>query len=45
MASSEPSSPNIESPGYPITLEKYDSDLKSLLMMRENFKKDIYNSL
>ena len=43
--SSEPSSP-ITSLGYPNTLEKQDSDLKSLLiMMIEDFKKDINNSL
>jgi hypothetical protein len=46
LASSEPSSPNIASPGYPITPEKQDSNLKSLLtMMTEAFKKDINNSL
>ena len=46
LASSEPSSPTIASPGYTITLEKQDSDLKSLLMMMiEDFKKDINNSL
>ena len=46
LASSEPSSPIITSPGYTITLEMKDSDLKSLLMMMiEDFKKDINNSL
>ena len=46
MASLEPSSPNIESPGYPNTSEKQDSDLKlHLMMMVEDFKKDIDNSL
>jgi hypothetical protein len=46
LASSEPNSPNTASPGYTITLEKQDSDLKSLLMMMiENFKKDINKSL
>ena len=46
LASSEPNSPTIASPGYTITLEKQDSDLKSLLMMViEDFKKDINNSL
>jgi hypothetical protein len=42
LASSEPSSPNIASPGYTITPEKQDSDLKSLLtmMMIADFKKD-----
>jgi hypothetical protein len=44
--SSEHNSPNIASPGYTITLEKQDLDLKSLLMMIiEDFKKDINNSL
>jgi hypothetical protein len=46
LASSEPSSPTMASPGYTITPEKQDSDLKSLLMMViEDFKKDINNSL
>jgi uncharacterized Fe-S cluster-containing protein len=46
LASSEPNSPTIASPGYIITLEKQDLDLKSLLMMMiEDFKKDINNSL
>jgi hypothetical protein len=46
LASSEPNSPTIVRPGYTITLEKKDSDLKSLLMMMiEYFKKDINNSL
>jgi hypothetical protein len=46
MASSEPSSPTTVSPGYANTLEKQDVDLKSLLMMLiEDFKKDINNSL
>ena len=46
LASSEPNSSTIASPGYTITLEKQDSDLKSLLMMMiEDFKKDINNSL
>jgi hypothetical protein len=45
LASSEPNSPTIASPGYPNTPEKQDSDLKSLLMMIiEGFKKDINNS-
>ena len=44
--SSEPSSPTTASPGYPNTPEKQDSDLKShLMMMIENFNKDINNSL
>jgi hypothetical protein len=45
LASSEPNSLTIASPGYTITLEKKDSDLKSLLKtMIEDFKKDINNS-
>jgi hypothetical protein len=44
LASSEPNSPTIASPGYTITPEKQDSVLKSLLMMMiEDFKKDINN--
>ena len=46
LASSEPSSPTTASPGYPNTPEKQDSDSKSYLMMLiEDFKKDINNSL
>ena len=46
LAASEPSSSNTASPGYPNTPEKQDSDLKShLMMMIEDFKKDIHNSL
>jgi hypothetical protein len=46
LAPSKPNSPTIARPGYPKTLEKQDSDLKSLLMMMiEDFKKDINNSL
>ena len=46
LASSEPNSPTIASPGYTITPEKQDMDLKSLLMMMmEDFKKEINNSL
>ena len=46
VASSEPNSSTIEYDGYTITLEKQDSDLKSLLMMMmEDLKKDINNSL
>ena len=42
LASSEPNSPTIASPGYTITTEKQDMDLKSLLMMMmEDFKKEI----
>jgi hypothetical protein len=45
FASSEPNSPTIASPGYPIKPEKQDSDLKShIIMMIEDFKKDINNS-
>jgi hypothetical protein len=45
LASSEPNSPTIASPGYSITLSKQDSYLKSFLMMMiEDFKKDINNS-
>jgi hypothetical protein len=46
LASSEPSYPTTASPGYPNTLEKQDSYLKSYLtMLIEDFKKDINNSL
>jgi hypothetical protein len=46
LTSSEPNSPTIASPGYTIIPEKQDSDLKSpLVMMIEDFKKDINNSL
>jgi hypothetical protein len=46
LASSESNSPTISSPGYTITLEKEDMDLKILLMtMMEDFKKDINDSL
>jgi hypothetical protein len=46
LASSKPSSPTTTSPGYPNTPEKQDSNLKSyLMMMIEDFKKDINNSL
>jgi hypothetical protein len=39
LASPEPNSPNMASPGYTITRNKQDSDLKSLLMrMIENFR-------
>ena len=45
-ASSKPNSPTIASPGYTITPEKQDMDLKSLLMMMiEDYKKEINNSL
>jgi hypothetical protein len=48
LASSEPTSPIIASPGYTITPEKQDMDLKSLLtmkMMMEDFKREINKSL
>jgi hypothetical protein len=46
LASSEPNPPTIASPGYTITPEKQDIDLKSLLMvMIEDYKKEINNSL
>ena len=46
LSSSEPSSTTTVNPGYPKTQEKQDSDLKSrLMMMIEEFKKDINNSL
>jgi predicted transcriptional regulator len=46
LASPQPSFPTTESPGYPKTPEKQDSDLKShLTVMGEDFKKDINNSL
>jgi hypothetical protein len=46
LASSEHNSPTIASPGYTITPEKQDLDLKSLFMMEiEDYKKDINNSL
>jgi gas vesicle protein len=45
-ASSEPSTPSTASPGYPNTLEKQDSDLKSyLVMLVEDLKRNIKNSL
>jgi hypothetical protein len=40
LSSSEPNSPTIANPGYTITPEKQDMDLKSLLMIViEDFKK------
>jgi hypothetical protein len=46
LASSEPSTPTIASPGYPKSPERQDLDLKSYLMrLVENFKKDIDISL
>ena len=44
--SSEPSTPNLPSPGHPNTPEKLDPDLKAyLMMMVEDIKKDFNNSL
>ena len=46
LALSEPNSPTIASPGYTITPEKQESDLKSpLMMVIEDFKKDIKTPL
>jgi gas vesicle protein len=46
LASSGPKSPTRTSPGYTITPEKQDMDLKSLLMMMmKDIKKEINNSL
>ena len=45
LASSELNYPTIGSPGYTITWEKQDSDLKSLLMMVIEDFKDIKKSL
>ena len=46
LVSSEPSAPTTAGPGQSNTPEKQDSDLKSYLMMLvEDFKKDINNSL
>jgi hypothetical protein len=43
--SSEPSTPNSASPGYPNTPEKLDPDLKAyLMMMVEDIRKDFNNS-
>jgi hypothetical protein len=42
LASSEPNSPTLASPGYTITPEKQDMDLKSLLMMMmKDIKREI----
>jgi hypothetical protein len=42
LASSEPNTRTTASPGYPNTLEKQDSELKSYFMMLvEDFKKGI----
>jgi len=46
MASSEPNSPTKANTEYPNTPEEQDLNLKSqLIMMMEDFKKDIKNSL
>ena len=46
MASSEPNSPTKANTEYPKTPETHDLDLKShSIMMLEDFKKDIKNSL
>jgi hypothetical protein len=46
LATSESNFPIIASPGYIITPEKQDMDLKSLvIMMMEDYKKEINNSL
>ena len=46
LASSEPNSPTIASPGYTIKPEKQGMNLKPLLMMMmEDYKKDINNPL
>jgi predicted nucleic acid-binding Zn-ribbon protein len=46
LASSEPNSPTTASPGYTITPEKQDMDLKSvLMMMMEDYKKEINDYL
>jgi hypothetical protein len=46
LTASEPYSPIIASSGYNITPENQDMDLKSfLMMMTEDFKNDINNSL
>ena len=45
LALLEPNSPTIAIPGYTITADKQDMDLKPLLMMIiEDYKKDINNS-
>jgi hypothetical protein len=42
LASSEPNSPSIASPGYTLTPENQNMDLKShLVMIMEDFKKEI----
>jgi hypothetical protein len=44
LALSEPNAPTIASPGYTITPEKQDMDIKSLLMMiLEDYREEINN--
>jgi uncharacterized protein YeaO (DUF488 family) len=45
LAISEPSTSTTASPGYLSTPEKQDSDLKYFIILIEDFKKDINNSL
>ena len=45
MASSEPNTPTTASPGYHNTPERQDSYFKCVMMLVENFRKDINNSL
>jgi hypothetical protein len=46
LATSQPTSPNTENPGYYNTPKNQDSDLKPhLIKMIEDYKKDINNSL
>ena len=46
MAALEPSAPTTASPRYPNTAKKQEFELKSqLMMLTEDFKKDINNSL
>ena len=46
MAASEPNSPLTACPGYPITPEKQDLDLKSLVMMLvQEHMKDIIKEI
>jgi hypothetical protein len=46
LALLEPNSPTIAIPGYTITADKQDMDLKLyLIMMMEDYKKNINNSL
>ena len=45
LASSKPNSPTIASPGYTITREKQEMDLKShLMMMIEDIKGEIHKN-